>query len=296
MKRMLFPLALLAAPALAQPLDPLTIVDDDFARHRNALAWQGLKVERIAVTENGYVWQMYRITNAAKPVGPAWIILHDNEDPAFDSALAAVRRHGGAMIVVDTPGAQRNMPPGPASPAALKCQAETPPGTRLCDPNRNFGAGTPKFTSAILSIRQPGQPVIAIHTNTPGIAGDGKGGSGTISLRNAAGVVKPGSWPKPPIRKTGGMNDDSFVLIPVASLPSAPDPACGAKVIAAGVNVYYERVTAAKDDGSLSNHILLRAPGAFFNLEARHPEGDGGTPHDRHAAMVAAVIAHCTTP
>ncbi len=299
-----WPIALLAISATgmasAQPVpravtlqavDPLRVNDDDFARHRAPAEWTGLDVMRLSFRENGYDWQLFRIINKGAPDGPAWIVLHDSENPAFDSALAALRNYGGSLIAVTTPGAARTMPPGPATPAGLRCQRET--GGSLCDPNRNFGPDTPLFTAAILSIRQPGQPVIAIHTNTLGLQGDGHGGSGSVSLRTASGAVKPGSWPKPPESMPGGMNDDSFVLVPVATLPAAPDAACGGKLVAAGINLYYERVQAARDDGSLSNHILLRAPGTFFNLEARHPEIDGGTAQARHDAMVKALMAQC---
>jgi hypothetical protein len=274
-----------------QTVNPLNVVDDDFARHRNAAEWAGLAVARLSFRENDYDWQAFRITNAVVPDGPAWIVLHDSENPAFDSALVALRNYGGTLIAVTTAGAARTMSPGPKSPAGLRCQRET--SGKHCDPNRNFGPDTPLFTATILSIRAPGQPVIAIHTNTRGIQGDRHGGSGSVSLRLASGAVKPGSWPKPPVSKPGGMNDDSFVLVPVPTLPAAPDAACGAKLVAAGINFYYERVQAASDDGSLSNHILLRAPGAFFNLEARHPESDGGTPQSRHETMVNALMAHC---
>src|SRR5690348_682983 len=85
--------ALLAAPVpSAEPgVDPLSIADDDFARHRDPAEWRGLAVERVEFREAPVRWRLWRIVNSARLRGPLWLVPHDNEHGAFDAALVAVR-------------------------------------------------------------------------------------------------------------------------------------------------------------------------------------------------------------
>jgi hypothetical protein len=51
-------------------VDPLTVEDDDFARHRDPAEWKGLAVSRIEFREERAAWRLWRIENARHRRGP----------------------------------------------------------------------------------------------------------------------------------------------------------------------------------------------------------------------------------
>jgi hypothetical protein len=116
-----------------------------------------------------------------------WIVPHDNEGDAFDTAVYGVRTYGGTVVAVKTGGKRMN---------------------GLQDPNRNFDIGggeqcprqvarSPDYTKRVMRWWDGSAPILALHTNEPGYEGDGKGGRGTISIarRTRPATRLSPSWP-----------------------------------------------------------------------------------------------------
>jgi hypothetical protein len=272
----------------------LTQVDDDVGRHfASGERFEGIGISEYRFRENGFDWHLIRFASTAKPDGPLWMVPHDDENAAFDAMIAAVREHGGVGIVVNS------------GPGSLRRQAGNgvcgvrPQNVSSCDPNRNFDARTPLFTDAFLSQQPAGQPIIALHTNTPGFWGDGHGGRGEITVldRDAyrRGVTKAregaifGVNPAPTMA-----NYDTLGLTTYLASDGNPNEAkakCGQGVANSGVHFWHERV--GKSDGSMSNYLALNYPDiGYFNAESR-AEVDLAVAAARHAAMVTAYLANC---
>ena len=248
-------LAALLALGSADPggvtVDPLTLQDDDFARHRDPAIWQGLKVERIEFREDRVRWRLHRITSIARPKGPLWLVLHDNEHGAFDAALVAVRAYGGTVVAVDSgvhpehDGQRFNYAVDRGAPV---------------DPNRNFDPATPLYTAAMMGGWKPGDgPIVALHTNTRGFdtrlstcnRGDGPG-NGVISIR----FCDARYTPHPSLAKAWPFDDDdTLVFVPHRA---GTDPRTGFcwRLWEADYNVVEEIVGVS--DRSISNYATPR--------------------------------------
>jgi hypothetical protein len=274
--------------------DVSAIADDDIIRHTGDPGYlTGITVTQTRFTENGFNWHLIRFTNSAKPDGPLWVVPHDDENAAFESMIDALRLYGGIGIAVNSgPGSERRQ----AGYGRCGVQAKT---TSSCDPNRNFSDYSPLFTAVILDQISPSQPVIALHTNSPGFAGDGQGGSGDITILNAAayryGSIRPRAGGKFGINQPPELiNYDTLGLIPYLNTQGAPDKkteACGLGLIKAGVHFWAENV--GRSDGSLSNYIILNRPDiAYFNAESRR-ETDLAIASARHRLMIAAYLQAC---
>ena len=238
----------------------LQTADDNIARDLPVTGYfDGLEISEYRFTENGFNWHLIRFRNLAKPDGPLWMVPHDDEDAAFDSMIAALREYGGVGIAVNSTGSQRRQPGrGACGPRRSVVSA--------CDPNRNFDVRTPLYTAAFLDQRPAGQPVVALHTNTPGFAGDGHGGQGDttildqfayrrgLSAPRAGGVFA--SSPQPEMA-----NFDTLGLSPALARnrrPTAASDRCGLAISGAGIHFWHEPVTAS--DGSMSNYLALNRP------------------------------------
>lgn len=268
--------------------DLTAVVDDDLARHASDYAFlDGLSASETRFSEAGFDWQLLRFTNTQKPDGPLWVVPHDDENAAFEAAITALKLYGGMLIAVNSgPGSSRYQPGRGTCGGRLAILAR-------CDPNRNFSAATPLYTQAFVGELKPGQPIIALHTNSPGF---GKG-QGSITILDAAaaaqGVIRP--------RKDGyfGINQpkqllnfDSYAIMPYLA-PSAGDAdiTCRNALRDRGVNVWHERVS--ESDGSLSNYMALNHPEArYVNMESRR-EVDLSVAAERHRLMIAAYIEGC---
>lgn len=232
------------------PIDPLTIADDDFARHRDPAEWPGLSVSRIEFQEERGTWRLFRIANTQKPRGPLWFVPHDNENAGFEAALVGVRKHGGVVIAIDSgiaeDGRRRN--------AAVD-------RGRPIDPNRNFRDGYPGYANTVLTDYRGGaRPIIALHTNSPGFDTSASScnqsdrpGRGEVSIRFCDDVIQPHpsqsrDWPFD--------DDDTLAYVPWRRGTSPSAAWCGRTLANADFNVVFERV--AVTDGSLSNYALLR--------------------------------------
>lgn len=288
-------------PARADTPSPWTItsalalqgVDDDVGRHlATAGYFDGLEISEYRFSENGFTWHLIRFRNLAKPDGPLWMVPHDDENAAFESMIAALREHGGVGIAVNSSGSQRRQ----AGRGACGPRRGV---TSACDPNRNFDARTPLYTAAFLDQRPANQPVIALHTNTPGFAGDGHGGQGDMT------ILDPSAWRRGlSAPRRGGVlasnpqpemaNFDTLGLSPYLareSRPTAASDRCGLAIAGAGIHFWHEPVTAS--DGSMSNYLALNRPDiAYFNAESR-AESDPAKAAARHRLMITAYLRNC---
>jgi hypothetical protein len=133
--------------------NPGEIEDDDFQRYKN-WDWKDLSVKEVKFREQGYDWTFYLLESRSKPAGPAWIVIHDSEDPAFESALNAIGHYGGRMLVVSTSGKElaanggfRSQKPSVDTDTKLRCisdksdksdKSDQSDKSKACDPNRAF--------------------------------------------------------------------------------------------------------------------------------------------------------------
>ncbi len=269
------------------PVDPLTVADDDFARHRDPAEWRGLAVSQIEFREERGAWRLFRIANVKKPRGPLWFVPHDNENAGFEAALAGVRKHGGVVIAVDSgiveDGKRRNGAVDRGRPI---------------DPNRNFRDGYPRYANTVLAdYRNGARPIIALHTNSPGFDTSSSScnrsdppGRGEVSIRFCDDVMQPSSsrsrdWPFD--------DDDTLAYVPWRSGTSPATAWCGRTLDKADFNVVFERVGVT--DGSLSNYALLRGLD-YVNFETRERGLDPAALADsrnRLSAMIDRALTLC---
>ncbi|UZK66742.1 hypothetical protein [Sphingomonas sp. M1-B02] len=239
-----------ASDARVERVDPLTVDDDDFARHRDPADWRGLAVTRIEFREERAAWRLWRIANLRQRKGPLWFVPHDNENAGFEAALVAVRKYGGTIIAVDagvadgTDGVRMNRAIDYGRPV---------------DPNRNFDSALPGYARRILADLSPGMPIIALHTNGRGFdTADSRcnqsdpPGNGVISIRYCDDTLTPSpsqarAWPWD--------DDDTVAFAPYRTGTNRADAYCARQMVAADFNVVFERIVTS--DRSLSNYAVL---------------------------------------
>jgi hypothetical protein len=291
---MMFSAAFAHEPISWETAEIYTIIDDDIARHTSDSGYfTGINVTQTRFTENGFDWHLIRFTNSTKPDGPLWVVPHDDENAAFESMIDALRLYGGTGIAVNSgPGSERRQ----AGHGRCGVRAKT---TSSCDPNRNFSDYSSLFTAAILDQILTSQPVIALHTNSPGFDGDGHGGRGDITILDASayryGSIRPRKGGMFGVNQAPELIDyDTLGLIPYLNTQGATDKkteACGLGLSQVGVHFWAENV--GRSDGSLSNYIILNRPDiAYFNAESRR-ETDLAIASARHRLMVASYLQVC---
>lgn len=274
------------APVSIWPVDPLTVVDDDFARNRDPALWQGLSVHSLYFVENGVTWHVWHIVNLAHP-GPLWVVPHDNENATFGAGLIAVRSWGGSIMAVDTG----------ASDDSYAARFNEGAGAGI-DPNRNFRDELPLYAGAILGdLTATPQLVIALHTNAPGFDASQSicsaapdSGSGDISIRLCSDRYAPSPsrshvWPFD--------DEDSLAIMPWLASLSPASAFCGRMLTRKDFNLVFERV--AISDGSLSNFAAFHGL-RYINLETRDrgssPAGIGQA-SARLVQMIDSVMENC---
>ncbi|HEX4873286.1 MAG TPA: hypothetical protein VFV06_00155 [Sphingorhabdus sp.] len=267
--------------------------DDDIERQRAiAGAFEGVSIAEMHFSENGFDWHLLRFANVAKPDGPLWVVPHDDENAAFDAMLTGLKHHGGVAIVVNTGSTSSRRQAGNGL-CGVRISATT-----ACDPNRNFDARTPMFTNAILGEWEAGRPVIALHTNSDGFAGDGAGGRGDITMLDSRayqrGVKQVRTDGFLGIASAPPLNDpDAYAIIPYDANRGISDgeAACRGKLNEKGIHVWHERV--GKSDGSLSNYIALNRPEiAYVNFEAERA-ADLSIGAEAQRIMIDAYLESC---
>jgi hypothetical protein len=278
----------LAAAPLWTAIDASAVVDDDLQRHASDKSYlDGLNLSEMRFSENGFDWHLLRFVNTAKPSGALWAVPHDDENAAFDAAIAALKHYGGVLVVVNS---------GPGSSRIQLGQGTCggrPAIVSKCDPNRNFSASTPLYTRAFLDQNSLGQPIIALHTNSPGF-GRGQGDITILDERSAnKGKLRPRKDGYFGLNQPASLSDpDSYAIMPyLLPKPIGAGVACRNGLIEEGVNVWHERV--GKSDGSLSNYVVLDVPTTtYVNMETRR-EADLTIAAERHRMMIAAYIKRC---
>jgi hypothetical protein len=281
--------AVAAEWAVVAPDRLASLGDDDIDRHVAEPDFLlGLTISERRFSESGFDWHLIRFVNSEKPVGPLWAVPHDDENAAFEAAIAAVKQHGGIVITVNSgPGSSR------FQPGSGTCGGRSAIVAR-CDPNRNFSNTTPLYTQAFLDELAAGQPIIALHTNSPG---HGRG-QGDITIVDAAAAAKDQIRPRadgyfgakgPDVLQ----NYDTYAIIPFLLPRIALEAiACRQGLVSEGVHVWHERI--GRSDGSLSNYVALEKPDiAYVNMESRR-EADLALAASRHGLMIEAYMKHCT--
>ena len=244
-------------------VDPMTVQDDDFARHRDPAEWRGLTVHRLDFREERATWRLWKVENRARPDGPLWFVPHDNENAGFEAALVAVRKYGGTIIAADA---------GVAAGHDGERMNRAVAFGRPIDPNRNFHDGLPRYAHQVLAPLAAGAwPIIALHTNSRGYNPEGSkcpplgdtSGQGVISIRYCDDVLTPSAS----TRQDYPFDDDDTVAFATYLATRGPSDAfCRDEMVAADWNVVQERV--GNTDGSLSNYAVLRGF-AYLNFETQ---------------------------
>jgi hypothetical protein len=234
--------------------------DPDIARNRQLIIDEAICLRVIEFAENGLKWRV-QVLDSGRP-GINWVVLHDDENAAFDSSLYAIVRYGGKVVDVDL-------------------RPSTLPDV-IVDPNHNFAItdeqrktcggpirhAAPVFTSTI--IKELGAPpYLALHNNYDGHIRSG--GSGNISVRHSA----QGLFGLPAYDAVERLADeDNFIIVSGLTPPvhlAGRIRQLTDELRNSGINVIYEYVREDSYDCSLSNYLLLHGgaePGQYFNIEA----------------------------
>lgn len=215
----------------------VVIDDDDLWRNRALIDSNGLHVEKETLTEAGIKFEFVTISAAGKD-GPTFVVLHDNEDEAFDTAINAVVHFGGKLVAIEN---NRHR----------KIQG--------IDPNRIFDKSEfEKYTEVFEKIYSSQQRVIALHNNTNACNNHRK----NICVNNPPENVT--AFPVP-----GADVDD---LIWVSATTRYHDDEEQRSLIdqlnARDVNVLYEHVGDYKDHSM--SEWAAKTGRAYFNIEAQH--------------------------
>ncbi|WMS41758.1 hypothetical protein RDV64_17030 [Acuticoccus sp. MNP-M23] len=224
------------------------VTDPDVSRNAAAIRAGGLCVSTETVSENGITWTFIAIENPRSQNGPVWYLPHDNESAAFDAAVYAVARYGGAMIALET-GERREY--------------------RSIDPNRHFArdrgdagpcrmrAATPRYTKTVMGFFDGKRHILAMHNNT-------RGGAVSASMRTAKSTG---------FRAKGPLADADNMVFIAGTRPIQSDRRgqnLRDMLLRAGLNVVYEHVTPQNSDCSFSNYVALNDRRDYFNIEAVH--------------------------
>ena len=296
MRAPLIALAWLALASAGEPekpvvtrVDPLTVQDDDFARHRDPSEWQGLTVESIEFQDERTSWRLWHIADPRHRKGPLWFVPHDNENAGFEAALVELRKYGGAIVAVDSGVAPGH--DGQRFDYAVE-------RGRPVDPNRNFDSALPGYASHVLAdLAQGAWPIIALHSNAKGFntaeSSCNKSdppGNGVISIRFCDDVYTP----SPSKRRAWPFDDDDTVAFATYRVGGRPsDSFCGDKLVADDFNLVFERVTVT--DRSLSNYAVLHGL-QYLNFETLDQGTEPGPladSRDRLVAMVDRALKLC---
>jgi hypothetical protein len=202
--------------------------------------------------------------HSAEDAGPAFLVLHDNENTAVEAGLEAIRTRGGRLVEVQARGRRL---------VAFEMEGQT----WRFDPNRVFteagaeatlqshsGSAPPeilaevrRFADAVLAVYgAESLPLLAtLHNNT---AGEYSALSYTPEgdhAQDAAAVHLP-----------PGADPDNFFFV--------TDPTLYDALAAEGFAVVLQDNTRVTDDGSLSIWAARRGV-PYVNVEARHGDREG---------------------
>src|SRR3569832_852981 len=273
-----------APPAFSEAIDPLTVDDEDFARHRNPSEWAGLSVRRLSFNDGTLNWTVWRIVNDQRRDGPLWVLPHDNENATFGAVLIALHNYGGIAMAIDDRSNRMNY--------------DSTSGASV-DPNRHFYDAIPLYAGRILAdVGTPPRLIVALHTNSPGFDQSlslcpiaGLTGSGDISIK----LCTARYIPRPSLKKAWPFDDDdSLALVPYAAGSDWRAAFCVRPLMAADFNLITEQVSSS--DGSLSNYALAHGL-TYINFETRERGSDPmglADAQGRLVAMIDRAMSLCT--
>ena len=249
---------------LAPNIQPLNIsaLQNNLDIIRNRKYLKNLCIYSIYFKEHNIPWQMILVFNKNRPKGAFWFLPHDNENSAFDSAIYSTIKYGGGFLAVETGGERNN---------------------HNIDPNRNFSTKrvrgrcnpSPIYTDTVFRViehfKPQNIPYLALHSNSNGFRGDGKGGRGTISILKSSRITKAYRAYKDILQtKRGGLADEDS-LVYIAGRAKNPPKQKLAKLLREGLNVKYEVVSPKSNDCSMSNFVVLgKKSTKYYNIEVEH--------------------------
>lgn len=217
------------------------------------------------VAEGGFRWVFHILEHTERPGGPFWVLPHDNENDAFDTAVHGVLTYGGGLLMVDAGGGRQYRGQDPNRNFSISA-AES----RLCVGQRR---PAPRYTRAILShYRNHGRgghgPYLALHNNSDGHTGNG--GWGNVSMDRPERMVS--RWPG---RRVGSaaLSDEDNLIFMAGTRPAYRDPAVRRRIAQlnrVGLNVIHKHVTSGSFDCSMSDYVARHRLGEYFNIEAEH--------------------------
>lgn len=262
-----------AAPATAQKPDFLLCQDwrqfrdVDFVNHAATLASINPCVTYEPLLVGGIEWRLVRMQRGPQipAAAPLVVVLHDNEDAALVGALGLLAIRDVQVVMLDT---EESRDWGGVDPNRLFVS----PGSIInaCPFPLQLDAA---FAQGILRDWSGQHPIISLHSNAPGILGDGAEGRGSISMLR----------PKRHQRAFPALLDphhprltDPDNLIFITGPGPAPSPVQANlihRMQGAGLNVLFSQVTPMTQDCSLSDFLTLRGQSdLYFNVEVE--EGD----------------------
>jgi hypothetical protein len=252
----------LAGSSITACMDPAEARSADVRRHLGALHGKPVCYRLQQVREGGFRWTFHILEHTRAPDGPFWVLPHDDENAAFAAGIHAVLTYGGGLLAVDS-GGRRNYLGQDPNRNFSSSRGES----RLCAAQRR---AAPRFTRAILDhYRGRGGPILALHNNGDGHAGNG--GYGNISMRRAG----PGltHWPGTAGNGSPMLRDEDNLIFVAGRRPAHADPTMRRRIGALndiGLNVIHKQVTGQRFDCSLSDYVARHGLGEYYNLEAQH--------------------------
>lgn len=219
---------------------------------RNDRQMQGLCVQLIHIWEGQLDWKMLLVYNPKMPRGAFWFLPYDNENSAFDTAVYATKKYGGGFLSV-VAGDKRYF--------------------HRQDPNRNFAdasvkvcakqlAPSPCYTQTLFDIidtfRAPDKPYLALHNNTDG--------GGITVLKESRYVKSYLAYSRTQVQRGERLADEDSLVYIAGSSPTPPRQKI-ANLLKMGLNVKYEMVNRVNNDCSMSNYVVLRRGGEYYNIE-----------------------------
>lgn len=240
-------------------MDPARVADPDVRANLEKFKCGGLCYREKTVTIKGSEVRLQFVTNPARRRGPVWVVPHDNEDSAFDTAVYSAIAYGGGFVAVEN-AERRILPNG-------------------VDPNRAFGSAKVKctgrgvasssYTKAVMEFAGTGNLFLSLHSND-----DGHGnGRGHISAeRKKAGALHGFMSPNPRTQSLAD-GDNAILLAGTEAANEGNAAALVSHFTNAGINVIYEQVKRARNDCSLSNYLVAERgaqTGNYYNIEVQH--------------------------
>ena len=234
--------------------------DRDIKRNFDQIKSAGICVNEVEINDVYVKWRIQILSNGQKD--PLLVLLHDDENTAFDSAIYALSKYGGQAISIHSQiGTKEGIVPDPNRNFVVSMDEAQQCGNQQTD--------LPNEYSAWFSERIKGKTVIALHNNENGTFING--GKGNFALGyNSSRYLSLSA-----INKDGRLSDfDNVVLVSgLAKYQSLPKERLHLikELRLKGVNVIYERVKLNTYDCSLSNYSILNKKGKvkyYFNIEA----------------------------